>query len=295
MSLEKDDLLKQARNTDIYQVLAYYGTYGNQYNKFHCIYHNDKTPSASIKNNRYKCFSCGRKNSSLDIAMYKENISDPRAAAMKVLEISNQNIEIKTIEEKTNTKYNKKERKTLTFDDRIKIIDFNNTIKIEEYLQSRAIDPRVLKVLDRQNIRYGVDKLGQINFFFLKGKFAIYRSLNNHNYNCGTPQPACLKVNSSKEWYITEGLFDALTLVDLNKNVICLNSVNQVNNFMKSINVDKKDFKYIIAVDSDERGFEALEKLSEFFLENELDFDVYDKLIGSGCKDINEMRMKGLI
>lgn len=291
---QKDNLLKEARDVDIKLILAYYGSYQNKNGLYHCIYHEDKTPSASVKNNRYKCFACGRKNSSLDIVMYKENISTTRVAAARVLEIANKEIDIKILDENiNNNKKNKK--KTLSFHDRIKLVDFDNILKIEEYLKTRAIDPRVLKVLDENHIRYGVDKLGQINFFFLKGQFAIYRSLNDKNYNCGTPTPVTIRVNNSNEWYIVEGLFDALTLVDLNKNTICLNSVSNVEKLVKLLNVDNKKFNYIIATDSDEAGFRAMDSLVDFFEKNNLNYDIFDALYGSGCKDVNEMRMNRLL
>lgn len=291
----KDELLKQARDIDIKMVLAYYGIYANQDNKYHCFYHTDNTASASVRLNRYKCFSCGRKNSNLDIVMFKENISDVREAAIKVLEISNSNVEIKKLEEKYNKIHNKKERKTLTLQDRLKLVDFDNITKIVEYLKSRAIDPSVLKVLDKNNIRYGVDRLQQINFFFLKGNFCIYRSLVGKNFNCGTPQPISIKVDNNSNWYITEGLFDALTLVSLGKNTICLNSVSNVEKFKKLIDINNKKFTYIIATDSDEAGFTAMDNLATFFETNNINYDVFDELYGSGCKDINEMKTKGLL
>lgn len=291
----KDELLKKARDIDIQIVLAYYGIYPNQNNKYHCFYHTDNTASASVRLNRYKCFSCGRKNSNLDIVMYKENISDVREAAIKVLEISNSNVEIKNIEDKSNKVHNKKDRKALTLQDRLKLVNFDNTDKIVEYLKSRAIDPRVLKVLDLNNIKYGIDKLGQINFFFLKGNFCIYRSLSNKNFNSGTPVPVTIKVSDDNTWYITEGLFDALTFVDIGKNTICLNSVANVHKLMNMIDINNKKFTYIIATDSDEAGFRAMDELIDFFEVNRINYDVFDELYGSGCKDINEMRTKGLL
>lgn len=291
---EQDNLLKEARDTDIKLILAYYGTYANRNGLYHCIYHEDKTPSASVRLNRYKCFACGRKNSTLDIVMYKESISDPREAAARVLEIANKNIDIKVLDEDIKVNSNKK-KKTLSFHDRIKLTDFENITKIEEYLRSRGIDPKVLKILDVNNVRYGIDKMGQIQFFFLKGQFAIYRSLIGKNFNCGTPSPVTIKVDNNPTWYITEGLFDALTLVSLGKNTICLNSVSNVDKFLKLIDINNKKFKYIIATDTDESGFNAMEKMSLFFENNNLCYDIFDELYGSGCKDINEMRMKGLL
>lgn len=294
-AFKQDNLLKEARDTDIKLILAYYGTYANRNGLYHCIYHEDKTPSASVRLNRYKCFACGRKNSTLDIVMYKESISDPREAAARVLEIANKDIDIKILDENIKMNDNKK-KKTLSFHDRIKLTNFENITKIEEYLRSRAIDPKVLKTLDTNDIRYGVDRLGQINFFFLKGQFAIYRSLTGKNFNCGTPSPVTIISDKQDyEWYITEGIFDALTLVSLGKNTICLNSVSNVDKLLKLININNKKFKYIIATDCDESGFNAMEKMSLFFEKNNLSFDIFDELYGSGCKDINEMRTKGLL
>jgi hypothetical protein len=45
----------------------------------HCISHDDRNPSMSIKNNRAYCFSCGFKGDSISVYMYLNN-ADFRAA-----------------------------------------------------------------------------------------------------------------------------------------------------------------------------------------------------------------------
>lgn len=45
-----------------------------------CPFHNEKTPSFSIKNNRYKCFSCGEGGDVIDFVSKYYNISPIEAA-----------------------------------------------------------------------------------------------------------------------------------------------------------------------------------------------------------------------
>lgn len=47
------------RQLNIKQVVEYYGYKVNRANQFICPFHNDHKPSASIKNDYFKCFVCG--------------------------------------------------------------------------------------------------------------------------------------------------------------------------------------------------------------------------------------------
>lgn len=55
------------RNLDILLVAQRYGINIDRHHKALCIYHQDKKPSMSFKNNRFKCFACGASGSSIDL------------------------------------------------------------------------------------------------------------------------------------------------------------------------------------------------------------------------------------
>ena len=288
----KDNLLGQARLINISLVLAYYGHFANQFNKYSCLVHNEKTPSASIYNNRIKCFGCGASLSTVDIVMEKEGLNI-RESAKKVLEIAGMDIEINKI--KTNVDNSKK--KKIDVPTRKLMVDFKRDYEIKQYLSRRKIKQSVLNVLQMNNIRYGVDKIGQIHFLF-KDKFFIYRSKTDINFACGKVEPVCIMSDKlSHQWWIVEGLFDALTLLDKNYNVVCLNSLSNTNKFIENIKKNKMidKFNFIIATDNDLKGRDYKDKLIKCFRDDNIKFKAYDKLYNSDCKDINDMRIKNLL
>lgn len=96
--------------------------------------------------------------------------------------------------------------------------------------------------------------------------------------------------------FITEGWCDALSLETLGYSALALNSVSNINNFIKRLNTIENYVNkyYVIAFDEDKAGYEARKKL-------------YSKLLDLGCKvkhlypsgeyvkDINDMLIRNRI
>lgn len=96
--------------------------------------------------------------------------------------------------------------------------------------------------------------------------------------------------------FITEGWGDALSLQELGSSSIALNSVSNVNKFIKDIQ-KIKDYQgkyYVIALDNDEAGANARNKLEEELKKLKCKVKhLYPK--GEGIKDINDMLVNNTI
>lgn len=62
--------IESARNKDITELLPV----ANR-GKVLCPFHPDKNPSGSIKNNRFKCWSCGASHDTIGVFMHQNNVS----------------------------------------------------------------------------------------------------------------------------------------------------------------------------------------------------------------------------
>lgn len=298
--MNKDNLLATARSVNIEKILAYYGLRTNEYGQYSCISHEDKHPSASVDKSRNKlhCFSCGNFYTTIDIVSVMESESNLRLCAQKVLEISNEKFELEIV--KNNTKSsnttNTKGKKKLTIQDRKNMLDSNKRYIVEDYLKSRSIDASVLKILEQNGCIYGADRYNQPTFIFEKYNCCIIRHAQRDvNWVTGNNVPVTIACDrSNKRWYITEGLYDALSLVERGCNVICLNTVKNVEN-LKPLIKNKINFTYIIAVDNDEAGLNAKDDLEKFFTENDMCYEIFEDLYKSEYKDINDMAKNGVL
>lgn len=296
--MSKDNLLATARSINIGKILAYYGHYKNEYGLYSCITHEDRHPSASIDASRNKlhCFSCGNFYTTIDVASIMENESDLRLCAQKVLEISSEKFEMKNNNTKSSNGASAKGKKKLTIQDRKNMLDSNKKYIVEDYLKSRSIDISVLKILEQNGCVYGADRYNQPTFIFEKYNCCIIRHAQRDiNWVTGNNVPVTIACDrSDKRWYITEGIYDALSLVNKGCNVICLNTVENVKN-LKPLIKDRKNFTYIIAVDNDKVGLDAKDNLEKFFIENNMCYEVFEDLYKSKYKDINDMAKNGAL
>lgn len=298
-----DNLLQEARNQDIKSILSYYGKEFYR-NNCRCILHEDSKRSAYItRGNRLKCASAScilsDKNSSystIDVVMYFEPGKSERECAKRVLEISNTPINYTSA---FISDSNKPGKKGLSYQDRYNLASKKNIDKVIRYLNSRGISKKVLPILDRNNIGYGADKFDQVHFFFTRQKFCIYRSKRyNENHNSldegAEVSPICIKANKSNTWYIVEGIYDGLSLLQFNYNVIVLNSVANTKKLIQKVEENKLyNLEYIIATDNDDGGHSAKIELEKYFKNNNICYDLFKELYNSNCKDINDLLKKG--
>lgn len=78
---EINNFIKEvARLADITEVISTYYCEPDRHNKWSCPFHSEKTPSLSVKNNRFKCFGCGIGGDSVTFTAKLFNISAYQAA-----------------------------------------------------------------------------------------------------------------------------------------------------------------------------------------------------------------------
>lgn len=75
------DILSNIKaSLDLKEVMQFYGVNFNKRGFANCPFHNEKTASLSIKNNRYKCFGCGASGSVIDFIMQLHGLNINQAA-----------------------------------------------------------------------------------------------------------------------------------------------------------------------------------------------------------------------
>ena len=84
---------------NIRQVIEHYGIRIGRNNKFKCVFHNDRNPSASIKNDYFHCFVCGAGGDLITFTAKYLGLSNFDACKELVREF-NLNIDISTKEER---------------------------------------------------------------------------------------------------------------------------------------------------------------------------------------------------
>ena len=94
----------------ITQVVEYFGFKVNRARRFVCPFHNDKNPSASIKNDYFHCFTCGAGGDLITFTAEYLGMSN-LDATKKLIEIFNLDIEIY---KKENYKERQKKRKEIS-------------------------------------------------------------------------------------------------------------------------------------------------------------------------------------
>ena len=67
--------LELLRAISIKEILAGYSHHEKRPNQYICPFHNEKTPSMFIKNNKFKCYGCQANGSVIDLVMGIEKIS----------------------------------------------------------------------------------------------------------------------------------------------------------------------------------------------------------------------------
>lgn len=299
--MNTETIFEQAKKVGVLKILNGFNVRKN-YNNYECMFHNDEHPSAFIMQDGLSlyCPVCQSSYDAIDIHMQLSGETDIIKACNSILENDRW----------TNTYIRKdtedKEKEGYTPLQRLEMIKSNpNTFP--NYLKSRGISNKVLDILDKNNIAYGIDNIGQQTLIFNEN-FAIYRHYKaNKNFVSGKTELVKIFNSYFPVIYIAEGIFDALTLLDTtaSANVICLNSIYCEKKFYELIinNYDKyKNYSFIIALDNDKVIKEkdkiqseiVIKNIKKFLKEKDISYRDFNLLYNSNCKDVNELRQKGL-
>lgn len=304
--MNTDTIFEQAKQVGVLKILNGFNV-NQHYKNYECMFHDDEHPSAFITTDGLAlcCPVCQSSYDAIDIYMKLSGETDIIKACYSILETDKwTNTYVRKSEGVLNDESNLL-KKGYTVLDRLNMIK-SNTNNFLKYLETRKISDKVLQILDKNNIAYGTDNLNQPTLVFDEN-FAIYRHYKaNKNFNCGKTRIVEIFNSYLPVVYITEGIYDALTLLDTtaSANVICLNSLYNEKKLYELIinNYDKyKNYSFVLALDNDKInkiGTTTSEIVSNnikyFFKEKGIAHRDFSLLYNSGCKDVNELRQKSL-
>lgn len=281
---------EEARNVNIYQLLERLNIKCAN-NLCRCVNpaHEDRHPSMHIKNNRFKCFSCGVGGSTIDLVRYALGVNEVEAVNY-ILDKS-----IIPIKEKVEAKETKTEAKQ----DIREIILKNsrtNTEILEKYFLFRGLQD-IYKKVNKEQI--------EILSNYYKGKSSIIYNFPKHGFTIqktigrkgvfvhGHNKIIAYRGYKHNKFAIVEGIEDGLSALMLGYNFICLNSISNLDKLFKVMLKYKDKLKnnvYYIALDNDLAGIKSNKQLKAFLIENgyKYSYKVFALYYNCRVKDLNE-------
>ncbi len=290
-----------ARNVNIAYILESYGYKPDRNGKYLCPVHNERTPSATIWDNKLKCFGCGGNLSTVDLIQRLENVTAIQAVNLILSRFGNEKRfesiikPLKGKQEETKRNFNIEYIRKVSS----KIYRVSDNKYIERYLVKRCIDD-VAKELMRFGVVIRHNFYKSTNYIIYDfGDYMIQKALNGKlKRNIGSPNIFVMEYNENLSYGIVEGIEDGLSLLKaFNKqiNIICLNSIANKKKFFKMIEEEKryKSKKFIFALDYDKAGKITGKEIREYFIKNDIKFDYYMNFYKAASsinciKDIND-------
>lgn len=290
----KENRFQRARDYSIIELLEMFGRRkvvkgDNVY--YQCPIHNDKNPSLSVKNNRFKCWGCGASGSSIDLTQAVLGINEIEA--------------VNYILDKDKIYKPVKKKEAGPEEDQNKSIKLRNMLLknskqdhtiLNNYFSFRGLGD-IYKSIDKDQIQIkSNDYKGKesIVYNFPKQKFSIQRGINEKFIrNYGHVTFVTYKHYEHNKFCIVEGVEDGLSAVKLGYNFITLNSVANVDKLIEQLRGCKEKlngYKFYISLDNDNAGIEASKILKNFFVENNINFsnEVFKLYYNKNIKDLND-------
>lgn len=279
---------KRILDIPVIEILGRYNIIPNKDGFFCCPMHNDSKPSATISKhvNKIKCFVCNSTFDNIDILKKLENKSYKEV--VNSFGDSANNSFLFSVKPYKKTAEKKKGKTYAEYMEYFTI----NKLKTNTYLKSRGLDPATAKKhLLNNNFRIGIDRLGKIIFDL--NTFAVCKG-KDYKGNWGSPKPIVLlnKIKPKDNTiFICEGIEDALTGLEMGYHSISLNSISNLDKLLKDdtlINIAITGYKFAIALDNDNAGIGAMEELIQALEEKNIQYELFEELYASKCKDLNE-------
>lgn len=229
---------------------------------------NDGTGIDVFKNNPHvvgKCFKCGKSFDIFQIAQQTKNLSFKEAVnwCKDLLGMNNDNPN-SNVSPKNKTK-TAKEQTALSNDFTNNYIRYHTALldpqnfKAMEYLKTRGLDD--IELINRYQIGYDSSKNTIIvphdkTFYTAR---AITKSKNNRfNYNPRGSHVSLFNsaaLNNSDDFiFVTEGVFDALSLITIGFQAVAVGGVTNYKTLIKALEPLEDRPKFIILFDSDKAG-----------------------------------------
>lgn len=282
----------------------------NTKHKFHCLNptHKDEHPSMSYKNNRVKCFSCGFGGDIFDVVSLQYGLSNYKDIFKKTYDL----LGLKSDETNHHTSFE------LDLTNEVLIAHRNIESHIE-HLNKRGMSK---EIIDKYKIGYSPDgynsvlkayprfqsksnkqKLYKYIFPFLNSKnkcdyiiAEIYDRKKVDTYNKkyknmkGIPirffNDRYLLENGTDIIFIVEGIYDALSVEEIGKKALALNSISNIDSFVGLCKKCMSKKIFIIGFDNDSRGRSSALKLKSKL--NKINMKSYIFNICANYKDPNE-------
>lgn len=279
----------------------------------------NKTGAFSIKDNRFKCFACDKSGDIFDLIGELEHITDPleqlkRAGELYGVEVGSTAQEDFKDHKQTKNEQIKKDTYTHT----------HNSIHTKEepegagYLSYYRLCCDNLSETD-YHIKRGISEetakkymLGYDKEYNKSTGGKVWKALiiptSKHSYvarntdpeadsenryrKTGNATPFNLKAlqKAEKPIYIVEGELDALSIIEAGGEAIGLGSTSNINKFIKYATENKPAQPLVLALDNDEKGQEAQEKLIKEVEELGLKYYIFNP--AGEHKDANEALVK---
>lgn len=269
-----------AKKVNIAYILESYGYRANKDGFYVCPFHNEKTPSAKIKDNKLKCFGCGNYASTIDLIQQLESISDIQAVNL-ILSKFNHEERFKSIIEPIKEKQKKQLlNPSYIRENSNKVYKLSDNKYIENYLTKRCIKEMVGELTKfGVTIRHNYYK--RTNYIIYDfGDYMIQKALDGSlKRNIGSSNIFIMEYDKNFPYYIVEGIEDCLSLLKVLKkiNVICLNSVANKHKLFELLEQKEgyRKSKFIFALDYDNAGIKTGKKIKEYFIKNDIKYDYY--------------------
>ena len=271
---------------------------------FHCLNpeHTDKNPSMSLnpKTNKVHCFSCGATYDLIDLIGMDYNLTDNKEKFKKAYELYN--IQVDEYQGNSNSSSRKeaeakKEEQPADQEQKPDYLNYyiscvNNLSKCS-YLKDRGIPEEVAK---KYLVGYDPDFKAFKALIIPTSKSSyVARNIDkkaddkNRYRNTGSSLlfNSLVLEKSKRPIFITEGEIDALSIISLGFEALGLGSTTNITRLIEEVKKQRPEAVLILALDNDEPGKKAQEKLKTeleglkiYYYEP---FDLY-----GSCKDANE-------
>ena len=294
----KINRFEQARNFNIYNLLNNLGIEYKAKNNttfYRCVnpMHEDRHPSMSVRNNRFKCFACGVGGSTIDLVKYVLNLNDIEAVNYIL------SLDTSKINAYTNIK-NKNLEKKKDVDDKIKYMILKNSKSDEKILDSyflfRGLKD-IYKKVDKEQIEILSNTYkgrNSIIYNFPKHNFFIQKTIGEKGvFVHGHSTFVTYRGYKHNKFAIVEGIEDGLSALMLGYNFICLNSVSNLDKLLEAMLKYKEklqDNVYYMALDNDLAGIKANKRLKTFLKEHNFKYstDLFMLYYRNKVKDLND-------
>jgi len=255
-----------------------------------CPFHPDKNPSFYVKPSEqfFKCFGCGVGGDIITFVMKYYNVDFKEAVKMLADEIG---LSIGSKQTEENTQVEK-----LSIDQIIAYVETcHQYAGLTNYFTDRGI-PTYL--IDKYKLGFDVENNAIVLPIFQDGQIISYvrRNLDDNKPRYEFPKGSnaipfnvdLLKDEQQTNVFITEGIFDALTIeTAIGQPAIALNGCENQKEFLQVLNqIKPKDKKFYILFDNDEAGSKAAKQLFDK-MKNQYEVAIC-KWEGVPYKDINE-------